>query len=577
MRRRVFLRGLAAGGLAVCAGPVYAQARRTADLAFFGGPVITMNRSQPTADAVAVRQGRILAVGGRREVETFCDGQTQQVDLAGKCLSPGLIDAHSHIISFGQMELFFVNLRPPRVHDFGSLREVLAKEAAQRPAGQWIVGRGFVNFDEGRFPRRQEIDDATPYHPVLLVHWSGQFGIANTLALSQAGLLRADVRDPYGGKYLRDQRSGVPDGCLLHYSAIYSVHRPEFAPKDQRRATASAARQFAREGVTCVHDNFCNPQYAMNYVLAEREGTLPLRVRVYPYASNVEHGRRLLKVPRYDGPRVRLQGIKLAVDGYPLMYRVLPQHRHLNLPMHPQDQLETLVTLIHQADLQVDVHAVGDRGVDLVLDAFRKAAGSDKEVAARRHRIEHFPFRRAESIRLAAELGVPVCTQPMQMLIRGDDFLEKFGRDLAFSMVPLASFRRAGIRLSFGADVPAFPSHRPLDSIRCAMVRRTAAGVPLDPAEQISFLEALETHTTAAAWASFDEKELGSIEIGKCADFAIWNRDLRTIRTTRDLGQLAVVATYVAGLPTYGTGSSVSEAVPPSNLVPSFFSTPAQD
>jgi predicted amidohydrolase YtcJ len=206
---------------------------------------------------------------------------------------------------------------------------------------------------------------------------------------------------------------------------------------------------------------------------------------------------------------------------------------------------------IHKAGLQVDVHAVGDRGVDLVLDAFRKVAGSDRVVGARRHRIEHFPFRRAESIRLAAELGVPVCTQPLQTLIRGDDFLGKFGRDVALSMVPLASLRRAGVRLSFGADVPAFPSHRPLDSIRCAMERRTAAGVPMDLAEQISFLEALESHTTAAAWASFDEKELGSIEVGKCADFAVWNRDLRAIRTPADLDRLEVLATYVAGQPTY--------------------------
>jgi predicted amidohydrolase YtcJ len=551
MRRRTFLKGLAAGGLGLCAGPVYARAREAADLAFFGGTVVTMNPLQPAAEAVAVRQGRILAVGARQDVEAVCDGQTKRVDLTGKCLSPGLIDAHSHLIGFGQMEMFFVNLRPPKVHDFASLREVLVAEAAQRPAGQWIVARGFVNFDEGRFPRRQDIDDATPRHPVLLIHWSGQYGIANTLALKQADLLRADVRDPYGGKYLRDPKTGVPDGLLLHYPAIYAVHRPELAPDEQRRAAAFAARRFAAEGVTCVHDNFCGPRHAVSYVEAEQEGKLPLRIRVYPYAWNVDHCRKLLKLRRYDGPRVRLQGIKLAVDGYPLMYRVPAQHGHLNLPMHPQDQFETLVSLIHQAGLQVDVHAVGDRGVDLVLDAFRKASGSDRAVHARRHRIEHFPFRRAESIRRAADLGVPVCTQPLQMVVRGDEFLQRFGRDPVQTMVPAASFRRAGVQLSFGADVPAFPSHRPLDSIRCAMARQTAAGSPLDAAERISFLEALEAHTIAAAWAASDEKDLGSIETRKCADLAVWNRDLRAIRTSRDLDRLQVVATYVAGEQTH--------------------------
>lgn len=552
MDRRAFLKGAVAGTLAGAGGRVFAQAREAADMAFFGGPVITMNSAQPTAEALAVKGGRIVTVGTRAQIEAVCDIQTKRVELAGKCVSPGLIDAHSHLIGFGQMEMFFVNIRPPQVHSFESLRRVLAEAAAKKPRGEWIVGRGFNEFDEGRFPRRTELDPATPHHPVLLIHWSGQYGLANTLAMKTADLLRADVRDPYGGKYLRDRRTGLPDGALLHYSAIYSVYHPTMDPSQQQRATQWGAEQFAREGVTCVHDNFCNPRYAVNYVQAERAGKLPLRIRVYPYVWTLEHCRQLVeKVFRYAGRLVRLQGIKLAVDGYPLMYKVLPQHRHVKIPMHPQDQFEGIVAVIHNADLQVDVHAVGDRGVDLTLDAFRKAAGSDREVARRRHRIEHFMFRREPSIRRAADLGVPVCTQPLHLVIRGDDFLRKFGRDPVAYMVPSASFRRAGVKLSFGADVPASPSHRPLDSIRTAMVRRTASDAQLDHSESITFLEALQAHTLDAAYAAFDERELGSIEVGKQADVAIWNSDLRTVRTAADVDRLQVLATYVSGQPTW--------------------------
>jgi predicted amidohydrolase YtcJ len=552
MDRRTFLKGAVAGTLAGAGGWVFAQARQTADLALFGGPVITMNSAQPTAEALAVKGGRIVAVGTRAEIEQLCDGQTKRVELAGKCVSPGLIDAHSHLIGFGQMEMFFVNLRPPRVHSFESLRGVLAEAAAKTPRGEWIVGRGFGEFDEGRFPRRADLDPAAPDHPVLLIHWTGQYGLANTLALEKANLLRADVRDPYGGKYLRDSRTGLPDGFLLHYPAIYSVHQPSMDPGQQQQATQWGVQQFAREGVTCVHDNFCNPLYAANYVQAERAGNLPLRIRVYPYVRNLEHCRTLVaQVTRYSGRLARLQGIKLAVDGYPLMYKELAQHGQLNIPMHPQDQFEAIVATIHNAGFQVDVHAAGDRGVDLTLDAFRKAAGSDPEVARRRHRIEHFIFRRESSIRRAADLGVPVCTQPLWLVVRGDDFLRRFGRDPVDYMIPSASFLRGGVKLSYGADVPASPSHRPLDSIRSAMVRRTASGAELDRSEGITFLAALQAHTLDAAYAAFDERELGSIEVGKQGDLAVWNADLRTVRTAADVDRLQVVTTYLSGQPTW--------------------------
>jgi len=557
MDRRSFVRAVAkgavAGGFASAsvASRVLAQPRVGADLVFVSGVVVTMNARQPIAEAVAVRNGRIAAVGAGPDIEALRGPGTQVIDLGGKGLSPGLIDAHSHLAGFGQMELHFVNIRPPRVHSFESLRQVLAEAAAQRPRSEWIVARGFNEFDEGRFPMRQEIDPATPDNPALLIHWTGQYGIANTLGLQKANLLRADVADPYGGQYGRDRRTGLPNGLLQHYPAIYSVYQPQMTEAEEARAAEWACARFAAEGVTCVHDNFANQASAVQYVRSERAGRLPLRVRVYPYVWNLEHCRLVLtRMQRYSGPLVRLQGIKLAIDGYPLMYEVPARQEHLNIPMHPLDQFQAIVSAIHEAGLQVDVHAVGDRGVDITLDAFSRAAGGDRAVRDRRHRIEHYMFRREASIARTADMGVPVCVQPLHLVIRGDDLRRKFGRGLADALVPLASFRRAGVWTSLGADVPASPSHRPLDSIRSAMVRQTASGVQLDRSEAVSFLEALEAHTIAAAYASFDENELGSVEVGKCADLAVWNTDLTKVGPA-DIDRLQVVATYLAGKPTY--------------------------
>lgn len=550
MDRRAFIKTAAAGAAASLLQPARAQGQSAADLIFLNGPVVTMNSAQPVAEAVAVRGGRIAAVGKRDVAEALRGPDTQVVDLQGNAVSPGLIDAHSHPMQFGQMEMFFVNLRPPRVHDFESLRRVIADAARRTPKGEWIVGRGFNEFDEGRFPRRHEIDPATPDHPVLLIHWSGQYGIANTRALREANLLGRSVADPYGGKYLRYQKGpaqGEPDGLLLHYAAIYSVYHPRMTQEQEKRTVEWAAQRFVEEGVTCIHDNFASGESARQCIALERAGKLPLRVRAYPYVWNLAHCRQVLStMRRYQGALVRLQGVKLAVDGYPLMYEVPPELARLNIPMHPGDQFQQIVSVIHGADLQVDVHAVGDRGVDLTLDAFSKAAGSDAAVRDRRHRIEHFMFRKVDTMRRAAEMGVPVCTQPLWIEVRGDDFLRKFGWDYASKMVPVGSFLRAHVIMSFGADVPASPSHRPLDSIRAAMTRRTGAGKDLDRSEAMTFMQGIEAHTIKAAYAAFDEKELGSIEVGKQADLAVWNMDLNRVDLS-NLHRLKVTATYLAG------------------------------
>jgi len=550
MNRRGFIRhGAGAVSAAALARlpRVWAQADGSADLVLKGGVILTMNGKPPRAESMAVRGGRIVAVGADKDIAKLISPQTRVIDLAGRCVSPGLIDAHSHVIGFGQMHFKYVLLRPPKVNSFDTLNRELAKAAKNVPAGEWIVGRGFDTFKEGRFPRRRELDKAVPNHPVLIIHWGGQFGVANTPALKAANLLRANAEDPYGGKYLRDRKTGIPDGVLIHYPAIYSVHQPELDEQERIECAAWGLKQFAAQGVTCIHDNFCGVEYAKTYVQLDRSGQLPCRIRVYPYVRNLQQCRLLVeKVQRYDGRLARLQGVKLAVDGYALMYHVPAEHRHLELPMHPQPQFDEIVATIHNAGLQADVHAVGDKGVDWTLAAYSKAAGAGG-CPKRRHRIEHFPFRKVDSIKRAADLGVPVCTQPAYVELKADDFAQKVGKKITDTMLPLRTFQKEGVHVCFGADVPAFPSHSPLDSIRAAMERKTASGRRLDMSEAVSFMEALRLHTIESAYAAFDENELGSLESGKWADFVIWNNDLSKTRTPQEVRSLKPQATYLAG------------------------------
>jgi predicted amidohydrolase YtcJ len=271
--------------------------------------------------------------------------------------------------------------------------------------------------------------------------------------------------------------------------------------------------------------------------------------------KNLEQCRLLVKrIKRYKGRLVRLQGVKLAVDGYALMYNIPPEHGHMAIPMHPQSKFEQIIATIHQAGFQADVHAVGDKGVDWTLAAFAKAAGGAAGCRKRRHRIEHFPFRKSDSIKRAAELGVPVCLQPNFIEVKADDFYEKLGRisrEYIDNMLPVNTFAREGVQIAYGADVPAFPSYAPMDSIRSAMERQTSSGRKLASAEAVSFMKALGHHTIGGAYAAFDEKEIGSLETGKYADFVIWNRDLAAVRTGGEAAALEPEATYLAGKAVY--------------------------
>ena len=184
--RRTFLRASLGAASAVSIGAgreLLAAGEGVADVLLKNGAIVTMSDKLPAASAMAVKGDKVLAVGAEKALGRYVGRATRTIDLKGRGVSPGLIDAHSHLIGFGQMELMYVPLRPPKVRDFASLNRALAAAARQRPRSQWIVGRGFQEFREGRFPRRQELDKAVPHHPVLIIHWGGQFGVANTLAL----------------------------------------------------------------------------------------------------------------------------------------------------------------------------------------------------------------------------------------------------------------------------------------------------------------------------------------------------------------------------------------------------------
>jgi predicted amidohydrolase YtcJ len=571
--RRNFLKnavGLigAAAGATLTARPVTAAATPTADLVLIRGRVLPPgDRGRPAA-AVAVKGERILAVGDDQQIRRYIGRQTRRLDLAGKAVTPGLIDTHAHLPFFGLRENgFLLNLQG--ITDKQRVLAVLSDKAARTAAGQWIHAWG-IESQSLEYLDRAQLDRISRRHPILVVHTGGQWAFANTRALA-IGRVGPNTPDPPGSRIAKDV-SGQPTGLLIHYPAINLVRRHcmRLTPEQTRQAILFAARLYAEQGVTSVHDNFMHVFRAgviRAYGQLTDEGRLPVRVKMYAYLPNlpaavascgltwpqakvpgseVERAlgylgrgfgqsawvRRWLEMglPYFKTYHRRLfdrmwGGYKMAVDGGGA---TTMWYRKPGIALHRTDHLEAMVDLCHRAGQQISVHAGGDQAVDLILSAFAKAL---QKIPRRdhRHRIEHAIRPTAAAFRRMAQLGIIVCTHPQWLWAWGDKFRRvesPLSASSGKSPIPLKTFLDHGVNLCFGADPPAHPEHRPQIALWQAATRISRGKYAFDKSEAISTRQALTIQTRGGAFAGFDERDLGVIAPGRLADLAVWDVDL---------------------------------------------------
>ena len=544
MNRRDFLK---ACGL-VTAGSVTGFLRveasiPTAELVLTNGKMITVDSRDSTAEAAAIRSGKIIAVGSRETISKYIGSETKVIDLKGKTVTPGLIDSHAHLPPFGQRENgWFVKLQG--LNSKEEIMEALAQNARKTPKGDWISAWGVEDLSLS-YLDKDDLDRVTKEHPVLAVHTTGQWGFANSLALKIAGIAR-DTMAPPGSKVEMNPFKKEPTGLLLHYPALDLVRKHMPVPDDQQAKDAIlfAANLYAAEGVTAVHDNFFmlgTPHFHRGYFELIQSGKMPIRIKIWPYFPNFEVASNVFKALFETGelhPASRIKelillrkespglfasiwgGFKMAVDGVPLWYG-----RRQGFPMHKTEELLAMMKLFHRADHQVSIHASGDQAVDLILDAI-EAALKEYPRNDHRHRIEHAISPRLSSLERIRKLGVVVSTHPQFIFAWGDKW---GGLKNRTGVIPLKSYIKKGIPLAIGADPPAFPIYRPQVALWQAGARITQKGYRFEPAESISIQEALRIQTMGSAYSGFQEKEIGSIEKGKWADMVVWNQDFYTI------------------------------------------------
>jgi predicted amidohydrolase YtcJ len=549
------VRGVVMGGFAT-ANDLAATDRRCsvsllkADLVITGGRILTVNARDEVAEAVAVVRGRIAAVGAGGEIESLVGPRTEVIRLRGQTVVPGFIDPHNHFMLYGTW-LAGVDAKWPLNKTVDDVLGRVGDKAAATPAGRWIVGFGVEDsaLEERRFPTRDELDRVAPGHPVFIKHRSGHAAVVNSLALAAAGIAEG-APQPEGGHMDRDPATGRLNGVLREKSAMTLVEAllPKPTKGEMKEGVIAAGKLYASAGITSVHDAGADarPETYRAYQEAVQEGRLKQRVYTMIWGWPGAHmylDRDLGLRTGFGDERLRLGAVKLFCDGSIQVFTCAFYEPYITLDtdstranprgvlqMTP-NELNTLVLSAHERGYQVAIHAQGDYGIDVALDAIEYAMWKHPRPDPR-HRIEHCQCVTPEGLRRMRRLGVIGSFYPHHSWYWADRHISTFiGEERASRMNPMKSAMKAGVVTVAHSDAPIAAigdpmfGAEPLFGIWCAVNRTTRAGKVIGPEERITPMEGIRAFTINAAYASFEEGIKGSIEPGKLADLAILDKD----------------------------------------------------
>lgn len=530
--------------------PVPADPSLAADMVLRGGKVITVDAVDTIAQAVAIRDGLIQAVGTDEEIAPTIGPATQVVELAGRALTPGLIDPHNHFQVMGQMHGYYLPFTPPEIRTVEDMQAKLADLVAQTPAGEWIKGY-YLAFQGGGMPTRHDLDGVSPDHPVWVFQQGGHFGTANSLALQVAGITR-DTPNPTGGIIEHDAQ-GELTGILYNHRAMDLLRRhiPILTMDDIRQNIIDTQALFAACGVTSFQDNNVRGVQTIQ-TYREAGAGLYLRGAVY-YTLEWPHDldRALQEIEYFRDHMIRFAGFKFLIDGQaPTAYCHAPHNgMSWDMPTWDPQVFKDTVRALHDTGLQICVHCAGDASVDLVLDAYEAAMNANPR-SDPRHRIEHAILTTPEATRRMADLGVVVSTQPQFLRIGGNYWSGVFGAERDPRIIVTREWLDNGVVVALGSDAPTTPWYTPQVTLAGAVGRPTLTNEVHNPEQCLTIQEALRAHTMGSAYAAHQETIKGSIEPGKLADVIIWNGDPYTM-TLQQLWQAEVDMTIVGGKVVY--------------------------
>ncbi len=490
--------------------------------------VITIDPSQPRATSVAMRDGRFIGVGNDSDLETLVGPKTKILDLAGKTVLPGFIDAHIHVLSSGTRHVMAADCALPTI---GDIQDALRERVATTPAGQWVQGFKFddTKTAENRFLRREDLDAVSTDHPVLVSHRAGHVYFGNTLALERGGF-NDESPDPPGGRLGRNPDTGKLDGVIYERASddIRENQLPVESEETRREGLRVICEMLNRAGLTSVHDARVTDYELQTYQEGRDAGDLSLRVYVlmwYRYFSALrDAGIR----SGMGDERLRIGGIKMVADG-----AIASRTAYLSEPYvgsccdhgiltMTEDEIADNVMAMHAAGFQVCIHANGDSTIDLVLKAYA-AAQSAHPRPDPRHRVEHCTLVNDDLLTRMNNLGTvatPFCTY---VYYHGEK-MQFYGEDRLQWMFAQRSFMDYNVVSTGATDYPPGP-FEPLMGIQSCVTRTDSEGREWGINQRISVDDALRIYTLNGAYAGFEENLKGSIEVGKLADLVVLGAD----------------------------------------------------
>ncbi len=535
------------------------------DTIWLNGTIVTMEGDQ-TAQAVAVLDDNIVAVGTDAEVGPLAGPQTRVVDLQGRTMTPGFYAAHDHFPGSGRVAVTQVDLNSPPIGAIENMDELVAAlgdRARDLPEGQWISGRGYDDtlLAEQRHPTRTDLDRASTTHPIYISHTSGHLGVANSLALELAGITR-NTPNPEGGVVRKDPDTGEPDGVFEESGGMVSRLVPPPTPDQTMESYRVAVQDYVEDGVTTAVIAGGGRGTLAGLQRARDAGILTFRIitmmsRGSPGQPTAAETGGIIS--GFGDTHLKVGAIKIIQDGsnqgytgyftepYHTPFKGDPDYR--GYPRRSRDDLVTMVKELHEAGYQIAIHANGDAAIDDVLYAFREA---QREFPRRdaRHRIEHCQMVRRDQLDAIAELNLSPSFFVGHVYYWGDRHRDIFmGPDRAAGISALRSSIDRGIRFTVHDDTPVTPVN-PLQLVWVGVNRLTKSNQVLGPDERITPLEALRTVTIDAAWQNFEEDIKGSIAPGKLADFVVLSDNPLTVNPT-EIRDITVLETIVGGKTVY--------------------------
>lgn len=553
-----------------------------ADLVIVNGKVWTVDRAHPEAQAIAVVQDRIAAVGTNKEVRRWIGPKTRQVDALGKTVLPGLIDSHVHF-STGGFEISGVQLRDAATPEEFARR--IGEHAKRLPQGEWMLGGTWDHeLWGGRLPTREWIDPLTPDHPVFVSRYDGHMALANGAALRLAGITRATPTPP-GGTIVKDAH-GEPTG-LLKDAAMDLVQRaiPEPTEEQLTRAIRAGLAEARRLGVTGFHDMSSAESGFLGGTAAGQPGLAEIprlrsaeEIRIYQkLAARGELTARVYAVTpiqQWEAPVrtgvaagfgnawVRVGALKGYVDGSlgsttALFYEPFRDDPStsglLSGMMFPEGTMLARMAGGDRAGLQLCIHAIGDKANRMILDLFEEVAKKNGvDARSRRFRVEHAQHIRPGDFATFAALGVIASMQPYHAIDDGRWAEKRIGSERCKTTYAFRTLLDHKVRLAFGSDWTVAPLD-PLAGLYAAVTRRTLDGKNPGgwyPEQKITLAEAIEAYTLGSAYAEFAEAEKGTITPGKLADLVVLDTDLFRVAPER-IREAKVRMTIVGGRVVY--------------------------